>query len=667
MIATRAPFLTAAVTACALLPLHAIATLVPGPDGATVHDTVNGVTWLANFNLPASNRFGLPVCNGSTDAKSCVNASGSMTYQAAAAWVNAMNAANYLGHGNWQLPTTPITDAGCSFTGPQSNSFGFDCAASALGSLYYGALGLKAPNTAVPIPADVVGPFANLQPYIYWSQSSNAQTGSGFSTFSFDSGYVGSNTAPNYIYVLPMIPGKLPGTPAASGTGLQVNPGGQTVYDPVANVTWLANANVAATSTFGLPRCSSQGSPHICVNADGAMNADSASQFVAGMNGYNGTGYLGQKNWQLPPMAPGCTQYNCSGADNPMGNLYYGQLGFAAGTPVVAAPDIAVGPFNHMQPYLYWACQGATIASACSGTGPATGFEWSFSFGNGFEGTDVLANDLYVTAYFPDAATAALNVQGLWWRSPAGSENGWGVNLAQQGDILFATWFTYDTDGSGLWLVMPDGAKTADATYTGTLYRTIGPAFDAQPWDPTKVVATAVGTATFTFSDANDGTFTYAVNGVTQSKPITRQVFSSPVPTCVAAGTSSSPSNYSDLWWRSPAGSESGWGVNIAQQGDILFATWFTYDTAGKGMWLVMSDGAKTGPGTYSGALYRTTGPAFSANPWDATHVGVSQVGTATFTFSDASDGTFAYTVDGISQSKPITRQVYGAPATVCN
>ncbi len=31
---------------------------------------------------------------------------------------------------------------------------------------------------------------------------------------------------------------------------------------------------------------------------------------------------------------------------------------------------------------------------------PAPNFEWSFSFGNGFLGTDLLANDLYVTAYF---------------------------------------------------------------------------------------------------------------------------------------------------------------------------------------------------------------------------------------------------------------------------
>ncbi len=52
------------------------------------------------------------------------------------------------------------------------------------------------------------------------------------------------------------------------------------------------------------------------------------------------------------------------------------------------------------------------------------------------------------------------------------------------------------------------------------------------PFDPTKVVATAVGTATFTFTDGNTGTFDYTVNGVTQTKAITREVFVTPGTVC---------------------------------------------------------------------------------------------------------------------------------------
>jgi hypothetical protein len=382
-------------------PSAASVPLLLSLDGTTVFDTANDVSWLADANLAASNRFGLPLCTSTADPKACVNASGSMSYQAAAAWVNAMNAAHYLGHSNWQLPTAPSIDNTCPFTGPHGEPFGFNCMGSALGSLYYNALGFQAPNTAVPIPNNTVGPFSNFQPYLYWSQTTVTQTGSGFGTFSFNTGFHGSNTKPNYLYVLPMIQAKISGTPPATGKGLQVNPGGQTVYDPVLNVTWLANANLAATNTFGLPACRNQGSPKICVNQDGAMNWDSADQFVTNMNTYNGTGYLGQTNWELPPMDPNCgVSYNCTSTGDPLGALFYDQLSLIPGTPVVAAPNIDVGPFNNIEPYLYWACEGATIQGACQATGPAPGFEWSFSFGNGFQGTDVLANDLYVTAYF---------------------------------------------------------------------------------------------------------------------------------------------------------------------------------------------------------------------------------------------------------------------------
>jgi hypothetical protein len=255
--------------------------------------------------------------------------------------------------------------------------------------------------------------------------------------------------------------------------------------------------------------------------------------------------------------------------------------------------------------------------------------------------------------------------QGLWWASPANSESGWGLNITHQGDILFMTWFTYDTDGSGMWLVMSAGNRTAPGTYSGPLYRTSGPPFNRVPWTGA-VTVTQVGTATFTFSGANNGTFAYTVDGFSQTKAIERQVYSSPVPTCLVGGTAGATPSFQDLWWASPANSESGWGLNITHQGDILFMTWFTYDTDGSGMWLVMSAGNRTAPGTYSGPLYRTSGPPFNRVPWTGA-VTVTQVGTGTFTFSGADNGTFAYTVDGISQTKAITRQAFSAPLTACN
>jgi uncharacterized protein (TIGR03437 family) len=439
------------LAALAICAVPAGAALVLSPDGTTVYDSANNINWLADANLAATEQFGLPVCN-SSNTKPCVNANGSMGYTSAAAWVQAMNAANYLGHSNWQLPTSPPNDSGCGKTGPQGESFGFGCTANAMGSLYYNGLGLKAPNTAVAIPGSTFGPFNNFQPYLYWSQTPN--TG-GYTSFSFNTGFQGANTVYNFLYLLPMIAGKITGTPAAKGTALEVNPDGQTVYDAVSNVTWLANANLAASNTFGLPQCTSPVSPTICVGQDGSMTWAAASQFIANMNSYNyGTGYVGQSHWQLPAMDVTCTGYACSEAGDPMAELFYNQLGLREGVPVTPTPATGAGPFIHVQPYLYWSCQAATIQSPCSASVPSPNFEWSFSFGDGFLGTDLLGNDLYATAYYVGPASTSsgprisevLNAEG---ESPSIAPNTWvmirGVNLGPVSDKR--TWLASDFTG----------------------------------------------------------------------------------------------------------------------------------------------------------------------------------------------------------------------------
>jgi hypothetical protein len=263
------------------------------------------------------------------------------------------------------------------------------------------------------------------------------------------------------------------------------------------------------------------------------------------------------------------------------------------------------------------------------------------------------------------------NYQGLWWKAPANSESGWGLNLAHQGDTVFASWFTYDTNGKGWWLVMT-ALKTGANTYSGKLYTTRGPAFNAALFDPAAVVPTETGTGTLTFTDANNGTFNYVIGSFNQTKTITRQTFG-PLPTCTFGTVTdlATAVNFQDLWWKKPAMSESGWGINLNHQGDTIFATWFTYDLDGSPLWLVVS-APKTGPGVYSGDLYRTAGPAFSAVPFDSTKVVPTKVGTATFTFADGNNATFAYTVQlagmgsPVTQSKAITREIFTAPGTTC-
>ena len=64
--------------------------------------------------------------------------------------------------------------------------------------------------------------------------------------------------------------------------------------------------------------------------------------------------------------------------------------------------------------------------------------------------------------------------------------------------------------------------------------------------------------------------------------------------------------------------------------------------------------------------LYRTTGPPFNLLPFDPAAVAGTVVGNATFTFANGNSATFAYTVNGVSQTKTITREIFRAPGTVC-
>jgi serine protease len=264
------------------------------------------------------------------------------------------------------------------------------------------------------------------------------------------------------------------------------------------------------------------------------------------------------------------------------------------------------------------------------------------------------------------AAFVPTNYGGLWWNAPPGSEAGWGVSVAHQGDTIFATWFTYDAAGKAWWLSMT-APKVADRTYAGTLNATRGPAFSASPFDPNAVSVSPVGSATLTFDDVDNGSFAYTVNEVTQTKSITKQVFAT-APTCTfgTQPTLAQATNYQDLWWKAPAGSEAGWGLSLTHQSDTIFAVWFSYDATHAPAWVFATTLRSADSNSYAGTIYRATGPPFNAMPFDSSRIASAVAGSVVLTFIDGNNATFAYTLDDISQAKAITRQVFAAPGTTC-
>ena len=268
------------------------------------------------------------------------------------------------------------------------------------------------------------------------------------------------------------------------------------------------------------------------------------------------------------------------------------------------------------------------------------------------------------------AGTAAplLNVQGLWWRAPGSSQPGWGINVVQQGTTLFATWFTYDEAGKPIWFYMPAATPVPgiDNTYSGALLTNAGPAFDGT-FNPTAVSSQQVGTATLGFSSDAAGIFGFTVGIQPGGQALTRFDFDTPT-RCAAlsgAGGANGAANYSDIWWKSPAGSESGWGLNIVHEGATLFATWFTYGHDGRPTWFFSSDMKQVAPGRYEGTLARAVGNSWRYYAKPEAFV-ATPAGTARLDFSDASNGTFTAVVDGVAQAKPITRYIFGNPPSSC-
>lgn len=115
--------------------------------------------------------------------------------------------------------------------------------------------------------------------------------------------------------------------------------------------------------------------------------------------------------------------------------------------------------------------------------------------------------------------------------------------------------------------------------------------------------------------------------------------------------------DYTDIWYNA---AESGWGVNLVQSNNFIFATFFIYGQGNKPYWVTAQLTYNSSTGAYTGPVYETTGTSFG-NPWNNNSSTVTQVGTATFTPASAIAGKLDYSINGTSVSKQIQRQALTA------
>jgi len=222
---------------------------------------------------------------------------------------------------------------------------------------------------------------------------------------------------------------------------------------------------------------------------------------------------------------------------------------------------------------------------------------------------DGSTNPVSFTAVGIGGIAAAVNYQGLWWGGAA--ENGWGLNFAHQGDVLFVTWYTYDATGKAAWLTML-ASRTGPGIYGGPIVETHGSPYTATPYDPNAKQDTAVGNGTITFTSATAGTFSFTAKNVSRTLAISKVSLTGATPVCTYLATAdlAAATNYQDIWWGGAA--ENGMGVNFAHDGDVIFATWFVYDVDGTPLWFVALL-QRSVPNVYSGELDRASSAPFGA------------------------------------------------------
>jgi hypothetical protein len=113
-----------------------------------------------------------------------------------------------------------------------------------------------------------------------------------------------------------------------------------------------------------------------------------------------------------------------------------------------------------------------------------------------------------------------------------------------------------------------------------------------------------------------------------------------------------------DLWWNP---NESGWGMQMVQQNTTVFATIYVYDELRIPMWYSATLqfaglNANNGP-IYTGTLYETRGPHW-ASPVYSPPAQITPVGSLTFSSPNTSTGVLTYTIDGVTVTKNVQRQV---------
>ena len=204
--------------------------------------------------------------------------------------------------------------------------------------------------------------------------------------------------------------------------------GGQAINDTDRNIVWAADANLAASNTFGLATGVNLGNDSVgnasIIQANGFMSLGGAQKWISAMNAAN---YLGYNDWRLPSTTDTGVlgmQTSNNGTDggynNPttseLSHLFYSELGNkgqynTSGVIQTVYGLNNTGPFTNFQSNWYWS--GTEYA-------PNPNNAWLFNTFYGLQSNGLKSVSHFALAVrsgqiasVPEADTCALLIAGL--------------------------------------------------------------------------------------------------------------------------------------------------------------------------------------------------------------------------------------------------------------
>lgn len=260
-----------------------------------------------------------------------------------------------------------------------------------------------------------------------------------------------------------------------------------------------------------------------------------------------------------------------------------------------------------------------------------------------------------VWGFFAEQGRRSEALTGLWYLP---GQDGWGLSVTRQGNLLLPVWFTYSASGQPIWLLVSGAELQPDGSYAGDLLRYTGVPLAAIN-GPASTGSRVVGRAQFRSLADGRLRFDSTFDGVQQSRVLQR-LAPGPQPVCaMASGSTANSRNVSDVWWN-PA--EPGWGLHLTESDGRIFLAWYSYASDGQATWLTgLLD--RQPDGSYLGGLQQPQrGTPYSAINGPATEFPVPTVGEARLRFPDGSRGEFSATLQGLTRTRPLERFGFAGP-----